>query len=74
MSILCYLSPRLSAWLARSTSDYTHDFPFLRCIEHLLISEGPDENPITASDPKCDRIIDYSAEVDSLIDASLYRK
>ncbi len=61
-----YLSPRLSVCLARSPSGYSLDFPFLRCIEQLLVSEGPDVNPVSGSDPERNRIIDYSAEVDGL--------
>lgn len=63
-----------SVCLARSPSGYSLDFPFLRCIEQLLVSEGPGVSPISSSDPERDRIIDYSAEVDSLTDATLYHR
>ncbi len=62
----------LSVCLARSPWGYSLDFPCLRCIEQLLISDGPGVNPVNGSDPERNRIIDYSAEVDSLINATWY--
>lgn len=63
-----------SVCLTRSPAGYTLRFPFLRCIKQLFVSEDPNVNPIRDSDPERNRLIDYSAEVDALIDATLYHR